>query len=662
VYKVDPVLMFSVKTRSQTLQAKAMLASSARPAPAIGLGPAGPIRVFPADAEPLTKEGQQDRIQKAAVGSNVVVVWSDVSDAKGERIRWEGAVGQVWCIGDFVTRIEVCWRVCPHFLEPVPEEPKTFVPVRRHHCWSVEVSEPPVVQHRPFLAPSPSSSHSSEELFGDEGQAEEERGEERESDSPDVPATCMTQHQMSQYRLERARSLVSLEGFDSALAQEVRRVDAANKALLRRLEAMENAVAANAAQPNESSPKRSRESAVNSVGPDSSPADDSEEEEDIVEEPEQCLIGIGLECTGCESFACCMFPRNVGDAERAFRRAMEDQTKPAVQWCEDHSLISSPFCPGCAGTKRNIVWHQGTWVYRCAVDSCRRRWSLKRDDPTWHTHVCVVVRLALHIGKLKPIADFQKESGAAPKSIVHAVDTLCCLACLFNARGVTKGKRWAKAQWDETFVSVRKHRRGKRARKSGALVFSGGVEVEPVGDSGRVRILGGLMQQVHAKSCDAILPLVLQVTEFDAEITTDGGLCYRRLTKTGRVHKWVNHKVTFVSEDGTNSNAIESYNRCVKRVLRALWAVLHAEDGEVGKRFQLATYLANVRLRRGSLVCSLLHLVQFWARRPRGKHIDVFVDELLNASVGMFCSGRGAAYAAKCTAKLDKKDSKKRAE
>ena len=165
-------------------------------------------------------------------------------------------------------------------------------------------------------------------------------------------------------------------------------------------------------------------------------------------------------------------------------------------------------------------------------------------------------------------------------------------------------KKKKKKKKDETFVSQRKHQRGARQREEGILTFVGGVTVGEVsfydenGDAiTRTYVLEGVIFGVPSKARAEQSGLMMQVTRPGATITTDGARMYDGLSGAGRIHRVVNHRVTFVSKEGYHANAIEGFWSTIKKRSRALFSGGGLTGKQVGLRYQLCAFLQNMSLK-----------------------------------------------------------------
>lgn len=84
---------------------------------------------------------------------------------------------------------------------------------------------------------------------------------------------------------------------------------------------------------------------------------------------------------------------------------------------------------------------------------------------------------------------------------------------------------------------------------------------------------------IENKKIETILPLILEQVAIGSQIWTDEHKSYSGLNKHGYIHKTVCHKRQFVSDDGTNTQAVESFNNLIKKEIKSRMGVETTKRG-----------------------------------------------------------------------------------
>lgn len=351
---------------------------------------------------------------------------------------------------------------------------------------------------------------------------------------------------------------------------------------------------------------------------------------------------LGLECEGCTSFIC-IASSACKTKKTAILDGFSAATDQATQWMANHQLLfpKPAVCGHVAGEGSPCMNTTFTYFiakrvprWRCTERRCRYKHAA--CPPYWNPFAFCRF-LFEYIATSSRLSDASKTiPDLSANSVRRFVEILANGAMVFNAEFVSKtDKAWKNVQWDETFVSQRKFQRGKRQRQGGILTFVGGVEVEQQLD-GKTRIIEGIIAGVPSKERTQQVPLLLNATEPGATIATDAARMYSGLADAGRVHRVVNHRHTFVTEDGTTTNAVEGFWSCLKKKHRAMFGGSPGAAGNlVALRYQLICYLQNAVFIRVDAVSAAfvlgVYALQLYLQLDASSY-----DSLINACVGVF--------------------------
>lgn len=91
-------------------------------------------------------------------------------------------------------------------------------------------------------------------------------------------------------------------------------------------------------------------------------------------------------------------------------------------------------------------------------------------------------------------------------------------------------------------------------------------------------------------------------------------------------HKKVNHKKTFVAEDGTNTNTIESFNNVIKQTLKQRWAHMPQDAYLLDVKVAFAQLIINCNTKRLNLNPFQVMLGELFAYGAAAKDPDVDPD------------------------------------
>ncbi|KAG0441185.1 hypothetical protein DMUE_1240, partial [Dictyocoela muelleri] len=108
------------------------------------------------------------------------------------------------------------------------------------------------------------------------------------------------------------------------------------------------------------------------------------------------------------------------------------------------------------------------------------------------------------------------------------------------------------------------------------------------------------------KKQSTILPIICSQVLSGSTIHTDKHLAYRNLTAKGYTHGTVCHKYIFVDRiTGVNTQAIESFNNCIKKKIKDRKGIVTEKRGAFLKEF---CFLFNNRSNLLQPILSLLKI------------------------------------------------------
>jgi hypothetical protein len=357
---------------------------------------------------------------------------------------------------------------------------------------------------------------------------------------------------------------------------------------------------------------------------------------DVDEEEVVKNTALGLSCHGCTDFFCVsgsLKSQEMLDFTEALKDRNHNERKESLfVWMNMHCLFDRyDECKKCGSPVTFKTANPSRIGHYCRSSKCRNVKTVGHNAPQF-------LELILHMSLHRRVCDFATDHRASKDTVREWSRWLMKLATLFNACRCTRQQgKWVFVEWDETFQSTRKHNRGGRKRKSGALTFAGGISYAPQPDGSR-KIVEGVLQQCVDKSRSEVNPLLMYLTRPGSHVSTDQAAMYADLVRAGRVHSFVNHSVTFVVRNGAflvHTNSVEGYWSVVKRIIHSLWLHCAKQIEEVGLQYQLAVFLANCGIRRANSFCAFLSLIRWWNCRQVNDGAREHADELMAAAVRM---------------------------
>jgi hypothetical protein len=368
--------------------------------------------------------------------------------------------------------------------------------------------------------------------------------------------------------------------------------------------------------------------------------------------------GIGVECEGCETFACVLFHEKADrlafiDAVRASSdhdkigekdgtRSRRNKDRRLARWVVAHQLVlqDEHHCSE-HPTKKPTPTCMSTGLHlQCTDRDCRLKKTPLHQPGSWKNFILFLVE---HVaaGTNLPTAHLNMKDCSRDKTR-RWEEMVAEAATLFFATAVEDRANdaslcWHHMEWDETFHAARTFQRGSRVRQGGALTYHGGVHVIKTSD-GRKKVIDTIIAAAATKSRADLFPLMMDTAAPGALIETDGARTYRGLEDCGFTHKWVNHSKEFVAADGTHTNSVEGLWKQIKTTAKGLWGRQPRDAEKVALNFQLANFIVNSKVKKVDVFCGLLILVR-WHTAMHSKPADAEKYEaLVKAAVELLAS------------------------
>lgn len=238
--------------------------------------------------------------------------------------------------------------------------------------------------------------------------------------------------------------------------------------------------------------------------------------------------------------------------------------KEFIQFLMSHRMLKNVYvCLGCncstsfVAYKRNIDGH----AWRCMNSSCvnyKKYYSIRLHSffSKFFIDLKYIILVILKYSCKTPRTYIVNAMELNRNTIFKIINQIVSLMPSPDFSSNKLGGPGFVVQIDETMLNfkIKSHRGRSPTNKTDALCM--------------VEVLNGIERAyatvIPDKTIATIIPIICSQVADNSVIWTDEHRTYTRLSSHGYIHDSVCHKYEFITANGTNTQAVESFNNCIK--------------------------------------------------------------------------------------------------